>query len=385
MTVEDVPECEFDEQCPSQMACIVDTDGRNRCLNPCTKLHPCASSAKCKVVDSLPVRTMVCECHDSVPDINGECKKIPKIKTGCDNDDECNDAEACISGVCKSPCNCGVGARCHTYKHRSTCSCIEGYEGNPSILCQAIGCRSNSECDSDKACVFGQCVNLCLEKNPCARNANCFMRTHEQECRCAEGFRGNPLVECRAIECMSNNDCPNDKRCLNEQCVNPCIYENNCALKAECIPQDHKSLCKCLPGFIGNPYVNCAPEPKYECVIDSDCSSNTLACLDHKCQNPCEELKPCTSPAKCQVIPSSPVRTMVCVCPDGYISGGNGICEPIQSVKVIGCVADSDCAPDKSCINALCVSPCNCGPNSECRIKEHKPVSFVLNNCSRIC
>lgn len=244
-------------------------------------------------------------------------------------------------------------------------------------MCQAIGCRSNSECDSDKACVNGQCLNPCLENNPCARNANCFARNHQAECRCAEGFRGNPLTECRAIECEGNNDCPNDKRCINEQCVNPCVYENNCAMRAECIAQDHNAICKCIQGFVGNPYVSCSPEPKYECIIDSDCSQNNLACINNKCQNPCEELKPCTSPAKCQVIPSSPVRTMICVCPDGYISSGNGVCEPIHSVKIIGCVADSDCAPEKSCINALCKDPCNCGPNSECRIKEHKPVSYL--------
>lgn len=241
-------------------------------------------------------------------------------------------------------------------------------------MCQAIGCKSNSECDSDKACFNGQCANPCLKNNPCGRNSNCYVKNHDVQCRCDEGYRGNPMIECKSIECISNNDCPSDKRCLNEKCINPCVYGKKCAARAECIARDHDAFCKCPQGFVGNPEVNCALEPKLECSQDSDCSPNNLACINNKCQNPCDELKPCSQPAKCQVIPSTPVRTMVCICPDGYISSGNGACRPIESIKVIGCVADSDCAPETSCINALCQNPCNCDYNSECRIKEHKPV-----------
>jgi hypothetical protein len=369
--LEALPECKFDSDCPSQTACIDES-----CLNPCNKLKPCAHNARCKVLDSVPVRTMVCECEEGVLDTYGECRKLPTSKTGCESDDECSESTSCINGQCRDPCNCGIGAKCQVIRHRPICSCMEGYEGNPNIRCQTIGCRSNSECDLDKSCVNGQCLNPCLiQPNTCARNAECYVKSHEAACQCREGFKGNPLVECRAIECVSNNECPDDKQCMNEQCVNPCIYESKCAPRAECIAKNHNALCKCIQGFIGNPYVSCSPEPKLECVRDSDCSPNQLACINSKCQNPCDELKPCHNPAECQVIPSVPVRTMVCVCPDGYISSGNGHCKPIESVRVVGCVADSDCAPEKSCINAICRDPCNCGPNSECRIKEHKPVN----------
>lgn len=64
------PECKHDPDCPSQLACI-----RNNCVNPCITLSPCASSATCSVLDTVPVRTMICTCPDGwVPNNEGECK-----------------------------------------------------------------------------------------------------------------------------------------------------------------------------------------------------------------------------------------------------------------------------------------------------------------------
>lgn len=103
------------------MACIDES-----CLNPCKSLTPCAPSAKCKVLDSLPVRTMVCECINGVTGTRGECKNLPAIKTGCESNEECQDSESCINQQCRNPCNCGVGAQCHVIKHRPICSCLEG-------------------------------------------------------------------------------------------------------------------------------------------------------------------------------------------------------------------------------------------------------------------
>jgi hypothetical protein len=372
---EPVPECKLDQDCPSQTACI-----QNTCSNPCTELKPCKPSARCSILDTIPVRTMVCSCPESyIPDENGECKSIPLVKIGCSHDDECSNSESCINGQCRNPCNCGLNAECTVQKHRPICSCINGYEGNPNLECRSIGCTSDSECEHDKTCINKNCINVCLIDNPCAPNAECYARNHKSECRCANGYRGNPLISCQNIECRSNNDCPSDKGCINERCVSLCVYDNKCALRAECFVQNHFSLCKCLLGLIGNPYIECKPEEKPECTVDVDCPG-ALACIDNKCVDVCHKLAPCIEPAKCQAIASVPVRTMICVCPEGYISSGSGTCKKIEIERVIGCIADSDCVPEQACVNNLCRSPCNCGPNSECRIKEHKPVRFFLKN-----
>ena len=364
------PECRMDGDCPSQLACI-----NAVCINPCVELSPCARTAKCSVLDSLPVRTMICTCPELfVPDLNGECRKIEApVRNGCAVDNDCPDVEACINGQCRNPCNCGQNAECVVKSHRAICSCAKDYEGNPNIACRTVGCRSNSECDSDKSCINSNCINPCLVNDPCGTNAECYTRDNRAECRCPSGYRGNPMDSCHIVGCYSNNDCPTDKRCVNEQCVNPCIYDSDCSPRAECRAQNHMAVCKCAPGLIGNPYIDCKPEIKLECIFDTDCSSS-LACIDNTCKDPCIELAPCNLPSRCQVIPSAPVRTMICICPEGYISSGSGTCKPIESIRVIGCISDSTCATDKSCINSLCRDPCNCGQNAQCRIKEHKPV-----------
>lgn len=364
------PECRIDGDCPSKMACI-----DNTCKNPCYELSPCARTAKCEVLDSLPVRTMICSCpENSVPDNNGECKRIIlHQKVGCTSDSECLDREACINTQCRNPCNCGNNAECVIKSHRAICSCAEGHEGNPNVACRTVGCRTNSECESDKACINANCVNPCLINDPCGTNAECFVRNNQADCKCLSGYRGDSRDVCRIVGCLSNNDCPSDKRCINEQCINPCLYDNPCSPRAECHAQNHMSVCKCPAGLVGNPYIDCKPEVRHECVYDTDCSP-TFACIQNKCKDPCVELVPCSLPSKCQVIPSAPVRTMVCVCPEGYISSGSGTCKQIETVRVIGCIGDSDCDTEKSCINSLCRDPCNCGQNALCRIKEHKPV-----------
>lgn len=52
------PQCTVDADCPSKLACI-----DNVCKNPCIESRPCGPHAICSVVDSLPLRTLVCTCE----------------------------------------------------------------------------------------------------------------------------------------------------------------------------------------------------------------------------------------------------------------------------------------------------------------------------------
>lgn len=56
--VQSSPQCSMDADCPSKLACF-----SGECKNPCYETKPCGSHATCSVVDSLPLRTMVCQCE----------------------------------------------------------------------------------------------------------------------------------------------------------------------------------------------------------------------------------------------------------------------------------------------------------------------------------
>lgn len=51
--------CTKDADCPSQQACF-----SGECKNACHETLPCGEHAHCTVVDSLPLRTIVCQCDD---------------------------------------------------------------------------------------------------------------------------------------------------------------------------------------------------------------------------------------------------------------------------------------------------------------------------------
>ena len=66
-----------------------------------------------------------------------------------------------------------------------------------------------------------------------------------------------PIVEA-VPECVTNEQCTNDKACVNNVCVNVC-RDNPCARSATCFAQNHSAVCKCPPGYTGNPTRNCFP------------------------------------------------------------------------------------------------------------------------------
>ena len=63
-----------------------------------------------------------------------------------------------------------------------------------------------------------------------------------------------------------------------------------------------------------------------ECRVDSDCPSK-LACIDERCQNPCETNNPCLGNQQCLVADTLPTRTVACSCPEGTVFSDQGSCK----------------------------------------------------------
>lgn len=160
--------------------------------------------------------------------------------------------------------------------------------------------------------------------------------------------------------CQYNEDCPPTKLCdrLNRRCINPCLVDS-CGSHAECTPFNHGIECRCLSGFVGNPYVECSH--LQGCRSDSECSSSE-ACINGQCGSPCQ----CGANALCDVVDHRPI----CLCPNGYTGDA-----------LIGCAP-----PTNPC------DPNPCGLNAFCELDRGNPICFCpkgltgnpFKNCSKL-
>lgn len=203
------PECRTDADCASQLACIND-----RCENPCVNNNVCTPAQHCLVLDSLPLRTIICQCPpDTMVDPAGRCVAIVAVQPQCRRDNECNNEEKCINGHCIDACyidHCGVNALCKSFNHQAICTCAPGYTGNAHYECTNIPkrpteylppeCYNDNECSLDQVCRNTICVNPCRDDKPCAVNAFCSVNYHKAVCKCPAGYEGNPNIECIARE-----------------------------------------------------------------------------------------------------------------------------------------------------------------------------------------
>lgn len=65
---------------------------------------------------------------------------------------------------------------------------------------------------------------------------------------------GSP-PQCRP-ECVVSSECPLDKACTNQKCLDPC--PNTCGIQALCTVRNHNPICACPAGYSGDPFSQCA-------------------------------------------------------------------------------------------------------------------------------
>lgn len=93
--------------------------------------------------------------------------------------------------------------------------------------------------------------------SPCGPYSICRVVSNHAVCSCQDFCNGSP-PNCRP-ECMINSECSRDKSCINQRCVDPC--PGTCGVNARCRTVNHNPICSCNPGFMGDPFVRCSPEP----------------------------------------------------------------------------------------------------------------------------
>ncbi|EFX65776.1 hypothetical protein DAPPUDRAFT_65219, partial [Daphnia pulex] len=315
------PECVLNTDCPRDKNCV-----NSRCVDPCP--GTCGINAICRVTNHIPV----CSCKEShTGDPYGSCRPIPP-PTPCD------------------PNPCGTNAQCKTRNGAIDCSCPGNYVGDPYSSCRPE-CVLNTDCPRDQSCSRNRCIDPC--PGTCGLNADCRISNHIPVCTincvCPASYIGDPYSSCRP-ECVLNTDCPRDKNCLQNQCVDPCV--GTCGFNADCRVSNHLPVCSCKESHTGDPYGSCRPIPV---IIEPNVVQPPTPC----------DPNPCGTNAQCNTRNGA----INCVCPANYVGDPYSSCRP-------ECVLNTECPRDKNCVNYRCVNPCpgTCGINAVCRVTNHIPV-----------
>lgn len=205
------------------------TDPSNTCLPT-----PCGPYSQCQVDDR---GSPSCTC---LPDFIG---LPPQCRPQCISNSECPSNEACINQQCRDPCPnlCGLNAECRVFTHTPMCLCPNRFTGDPFTLCNPI---ETTVIEKRRPC----------QPSPCGVNTKCEESDGVGSCQCLPDYFGNPYEGCRP-ECIVNTDCPSNLACRNQKCIDPC--PGVCGENTECQVINHLASCSCLPGYSGDPYVNC--------------------------------------------------------------------------------------------------------------------------------
>lgn len=112
----------------------------------------------------------------------------------------------------------------------------------------------------------------------------------------------------------------------------------------ECRVQNHIPTCTCLPRYTGDPFIQCVE------IIEQP---------SPKPYNPCDP-SPCGPNALCD--------NAVCTCVKDYFGDPYIGCRP-------ECTLNTECSPNKACINNRCIDPCigTCGSQAICSVTNHIP------------
>lgn len=209
--------------------------------DPCSP-SPCGPNSQCRQGEGHAV----CSC------LQGYAGSPPSCRPECIVSSECESRKACVNQKCTDPClgSCGLGARCEVINHSPICSCPQGQTGDPFRSCYDIPIVREPE-------IVEKPRDVC-QPSPCGPNSECQSTGSAPICRCLQGYIGNP-PNCRP-ECIINPDCPTNQACINNKCRDPC--PGSCGTHAECRVISHAVTCTCAQGFTGNPFIQCVQKQR---------------------------------------------------------------------------------------------------------------------------
>nr|CAD7201182.1 unnamed protein product [Timema douglasi] len=221
---------------------------------------------------------------------------------------------------------------------------LGGYKGDPLIRCTPE-CQSDYDCADNQVCSGVRCSPICTE-GTCGKNANCLPQNHRAICKCPTGYLGDPLSGCR-LECQYNSECPSERSvCSYNRCIDVC--KGVCGTNAICEVSGNKAICSCPKNMTGHPFEYCRP-------FDT--------------RDLCEP-NPCGRNAQCQPgYDNTGKDRPVCTCLPGYV--GNGVVGCVRGE----CTSNYDCPDHSVCSSSECVNACS----NVCGVVELNTTSALAN------
>lgn len=296
--------CRSNRDCGPNEACY-----NNECQNPCDK-NVCGPNALCKLENHVTT----CQCpagFEGNPTPEQGCVRIPST---CIATNQCPSGHMCIANQCNVPCadnlSCAVGERCDNNVCAKVCytsnNCLPGEICNERGTCQS-GCSSEADCPPTQVCLGGKCkcgkgfigtpfgctdIDECTER-PCHKSAVCENTPGSFRCGCPESTVGDPYSTPGCLlpnQCGRSEDCARNLACFEGKCTNPCAIAE-CGRNAQCEASDHKALCHCPAGHLGDPTDKAIGCFRVECVSDEECNLDKQCNPQtNKCQSKSSEL-----------------------------------------------------------------------------------------------
>lgn len=132
---------------------------------------------------------------------------------------------------------------CQVINHRPICSCLPEYTGDPFTRCY-----------KKPEVVPERPINPCIP-SPCGQNSECKVINESPACSCLPTYIGQP-PNCRP-ECSINSECPANRACMNQKCIDPC--PGSCGINTQCTVINHTPSCTCDNQYTGDPFQGCVP------------------------------------------------------------------------------------------------------------------------------
>lgn len=165
------PECIVSSECDLSQSCM-----NRRCIDPCP--GSCGENANCRAINHSPV----CSCN---PGYTGD----PFSRCFIQQHEPKQPPNPCI------PSPCGPNSECKLVGESPACTCSIGMVGN-SPNCRPE-CTINNECRSSLACMNQKCADPC--PGACGLYSQCSVINHSPTCSCEQGYTGDPFIGCQRI------------------------------------------------------------------------------------------------------------------------------------------------------------------------------------------